>query len=119
MHRREEFLGSRGSAYLFVSTRGKLDGGRVHRVFYELSRQTGAASAGCEPRASAARLPASLRRHGPHPVVPGGRRSAASVAGAVDLGHVYVQGTYWYLSGAPALMTLAMARLERRWGDAS
>jgi integrase len=35
------------------------------------------------------------------------------------LGHVYVQGTYWYLSGEPALMAQAMARLERRWGDAS
>lgn len=35
------------------------------------------------------------------------------------LGHVYVQGTYWHLSGEPELMTQATARLERRWGDAS
>ena len=42
MRRREEFLGSRGSIYLFVSTKGtRLDGGRVHRGFYELSHQTG------------------------------------------------------------------------------
>jgi site-specific recombinase XerD len=42
LRRREEFLRSRGSKYLFVSTKGtRLDGGRVHRAFYELSRQTG------------------------------------------------------------------------------
>jgi integrase len=35
------------------------------------------------------------------------------------LGHVCVAGTYWYLSGNPELMAQAMARLERRWGDAS
>lgn len=41
MRRRDEFLGSRGSMYLFVSTMGtQLIGGRVHRAFYELSRQT-------------------------------------------------------------------------------
>src|SRR4029453_13862881 len=33
------------------------------------------------------------------------------------LGHVYVEGTYWYLSGWPELMAQAMARLERRWGE--
>ena len=32
---------------------------------------------------------------------------------------IHRQRTYWYLSGAPELMTLAMGRLERRWGDAS
>jgi integrase len=35
------------------------------------------------------------------------------------LGHVYVTGTYWYLSDAPELMAHAMARLERRWGEPS
>lgn len=35
------------------------------------------------------------------------------------LGHVYVAGTYWYLSGEPALMAQALQRLERRWGEAS
>jgi integrase/recombinase XerD len=35
------------------------------------------------------------------------------------LGHVYVAGTYWYLSAWPELMAQAMARLERRWGDPS
>jgi integrase len=35
------------------------------------------------------------------------------------LGHVYVAGTYWYLSNSPELMAQAMARLERRWGEPS
>lgn len=35
------------------------------------------------------------------------------------LGHVYVGDTYWYLSGSPELMALAMIRLERRWGGTS
>ena len=35
------------------------------------------------------------------------------------LGHVYVAGTYWYLSSCPELMTQAMDRLERRWGEPS
>jgi integrase/recombinase XerD len=42
MRRREDFLGLRDSNYLFISTKGtRLDVGRVHRAFYELSRQTG------------------------------------------------------------------------------
>ena len=49
-------------AYVFVSNRGnRLDGGRVHRTFYALSRQTGLRGRR-EPRATAARLPASLCR---------------------------------------------------------
>ena len=35
------------------------------------------------------------------------------------LGHVYVAGTYWYLSNSPELMAQAMRRLERRWGEPS
>ena len=35
------------------------------------------------------------------------------------LGHVCVNGTYWYLSDSPELMAQAMMRLERRWGEAS
>jgi hypothetical protein len=35
------------------------------------------------------------------------------------LGHVYVTGTYWYLSSWPELMAQSMARLERRWGEPS
>jgi hypothetical protein len=40
--RRKEFLGPHRSDFVFVSNRGtRLDGGRVRRAFYALSRQTG------------------------------------------------------------------------------
>ena len=35
------------------------------------------------------------------------------------LGHMRVEDTYWYLSAWPELMSHAMARLERRWGEPS
>jgi hypothetical protein len=42
LERRNQFLGKRRSNYVFVSNRGtRLDIGRVHQVFYALSRQTG------------------------------------------------------------------------------
>jgi integrase len=42
LQRRRQFLGPRRSDFVFVSNRGtRLDGGRVHRAFYTLSRQTG------------------------------------------------------------------------------
>jgi integrase/recombinase XerD len=31
------------------------------------------------------------------------------------LGHVFVTGTYWYLTCTPELMEAAAKRLERRW----
>jgi integrase/recombinase XerD len=40
LERRNQFLGNRRSNYFFISNRGtRLDLGRVHRVFYALSRQ--------------------------------------------------------------------------------
>lgn len=33
------------------------------------------------------------------------------------LGHVHVNDTYWYLTGCPELMGLAVKRLERRWKE--
>jgi integrase len=121
MRRREAFLGSLGSTYLFVSTRGtRLDGGRVHRAFYDLSRQTGLRAPGVSrgPRLHDLRHRFAvmvLTRWYQAGIDPQRHLPVLSTF----LGHVYVQGTYWYLSGAPELMTLAMARLERRWGDAS
>ena len=95
LQRRKQYLGLRHSDYVFVSNRGtRLDLGRVHRAFYALSRQTGWYESGDDP---ARRLPAL----------------------STYLGHVYVAGTYWYLSNWPELMAQAMARLERRWGEAS
>ena len=75
LRRGQECLGSCSSRFLFVSNRGtRLDGGRVHRTFYELSRQN--------------RLRAAGVSHGPglhdfrQPVFPnarGGRLSAHGV----------------------------------------
>ena len=31
------------------------------------------------------------------------------------LGHVFITGTYWYLTCTPELMEAAAKRLERRW----
>lgn len=121
LRRREEFLGSHGSPYLFVSTKGtRLDIGRVHRAFYDLSRQTGLRAPGVSrgPRLHDFRHRVAVMvlmqwyRAGIDP-----QRHLPVLS--TFLGHVYVQGTYWYLSGAPELMTLAMARMERRWGDTS
>jgi len=121
MRRRQVFLGSRGSTYLFVSTKGtRLDGGRVRRAFYQLSRQTGLRAPGVShgPRLHDFRhrfAVTVLTRWYQAGVDPQRQLPVLSTY----LGHVYVQGTYWYLSGEPELMTQAMARLERRWGDAS
>src|SRR5262245_65245110 len=42
LRRRKQFLRGRCSDYVFISNRGtRLDSGRVHHVFYALSRQTG------------------------------------------------------------------------------
>jgi integrase len=121
LRRRDEFLGSRGATYLFVSTRGtRLDGGRVHRAFYDLSRQTGLRAPGASrgPRLHDLRhrfAVTVLTRWYQAGIDPQRYLPVLSTY----LGHVYVQGTYWYLSGEPELMTQAMARLERRWGEAS
>jgi len=121
MRRREEFPGSLGSAYLFISTRGtRLDGGRVHRAFYDLSRQTGLRAPGAS---RGPRLHDFRHRFAVNVLI---RWYQAGIDPqrqlpvlSTFLGHVYIQGTYWYLSAAPELMTLAMDRLERRWGEAS
>lgn len=119
LRRREAFLGLRSSVYLFVSTRGtKLDGSRVHRAFYALSQKTGLRASGASrgPRLHDFRHRFAievLTRWYQSGVDPERRLPVLSTY----LGHVYVQGTYWYLSGAPELMTLAMARLDRRWGE--
>jgi integrase/recombinase XerD len=121
LRRREAFLGLHSSAYVFVSTRGtRLDGGRVHRAFYALSRKTGLRAPGASrgPRLHDFRHRFAvevLTRWYQSGIDPERRLPVLSTY----LGHVYLQGTYWYLSGAPELMTLAMARLERRWGEAT
>ncbi len=121
LQRRNRYFRLRCSDYVFVSNRGtRLDGGRVHRAFYALSRQTGLRTPGARngPRLHdfrhrfAVRVLTNWYDCGEDPA----RRLPAL---STYLGHVYVTGTYWYLSGAPELMTHAMSRLERRWGEPS
>jgi len=121
VRRREQFVGKRGSGYVFVSNRGtRLDIGRVHRAFYALSRQTGLRAAGASkgPRLHDFRhrfAVQALTRWYEAGEDPARRLPMLSIY----LGHVYVMGTYWYLSSWPELMAQAMARLERRWGEPS
>ena len=121
LRRRKQYLGLRRSDYVFVSNRGtRLDGGRVHKAFYALSRQTGLRAPGARngPRLHDCRHRFAVRvlthwyESGEDPA----RRLPVL---STCLGHVYVTGTYWYLSAAPELMAHAMARLERRWGKPS
>ena len=121
LRRRKQFLGSRPSDFVFVSNRGtRLDGARVHRAFYTLSRQTGLRALGARtgPRLHdfrhrfAVQVLTRWYEAGEDPV----RRLPLL---STYLGHVCVVGTYWYLSNAPELMAQAMARLERRWGESS
>ena len=106
---------------MFVSSRvPRLDIGRVHRAFYALLRQTGLRAQGArhDPRLHDFRhrfAHLTLLRWYQSGDDPARKMSVLSTY----LGHVYVAGTYWYLSAWPELMTEVMARLEQRWGDPS
>jgi integrase len=119
LQRRRQFLGPRRSDFVFVSNRGtRLDGGRVHRAFYTLSRQTGLRALGSRngPRLH------DFRHRFAVQVLTRWYESGEDPARRLPelstyLGHIYVAGTYWYLSNSPELMAQAMRRLERRWGE--
>ncbi len=118
LRRREDFLRryGRGSTYLFVSNRGtRLDLGRVHRAFYDVSRQAGLRAVGASkgPRLHDFRhrmAVLTLTRWYELGDEPERRLPVLSTY----LGHVCVAGTYWYLTGEPSLMAHALSRLERR-----
>jgi integrase/recombinase XerD len=121
LRRRQRFLDGRCSEYVFISTRGtRLDIGRVHRAFYTLSRQVGLRAAGASkgPRLHDFRHRLAVQ------VLTRWYKSGEDPARKLPLlstflGHVYVAGTYWYLSASPELMAQLMMRLERRWGERS
>jgi integrase len=121
LQRRQRYFGQNISRYVFVSNRGtRLDCGRVHRAFYALSRQTGLRAHGASkgPRLHdfrhrfAVQVLARWYQSGDDPA-----RQLPVLS--TYLGHIYVAGTYWYLSSCPELMAQAMLRLERRWGESS
>lgn len=121
LQRREQFLGQRCSAYVFISNRGtRLDIGRVHRAFYTLSRQTGLRATGAS---KGLRLHDFRHRFAVQVLTrwyEAGEDAARQLPVlSTYLGHVCVSDTYWYLSSWPELMAQAMERLERRWGESS
>lgn len=121
LQRRKQFFGRPISMFVFVNRCGnQLDGGHVHRTFYTLSRCAGLRAPGTSkgPRLHdfrhrfAVQVLTRWYQSGEDPV-----RQLPVLS--TYLGHVCVADTYWYLSAWPELMSQAMARLERRWGESS
>lgn len=116
--RRTSHLGDCDAPHFFVTRTGhQLDGGDVRRTFYRLSRQIGlrGAQASHGPRLH------DFRHRFAVETLLGWYRSGQDVERRLPvlstyLGHVHVSDTYWYLSAHPELMTLAMTRMEQRWG---
>ena len=116
---RADHLGDCQAHHFFVTRTGHpLDSGDVHRTFYRLSRAIG--------------LRGATDSHGPRlhdfrhrfavETLMNWYRSEQDIerrlpALSTYLGHVHVADTYWYLSAHPQLLTLAMARVQRRWEE--
>ncbi|MGH9883837.1 MAG: tyrosine-type recombinase/integrase [Pyrinomonadaceae bacterium] len=115
--RRDRFLCGRTSQSFFVCDRDRqLTPRVVCRAFHKVSRQIGLRTAeqGGGPRLH------DFRHHFALKTLVSWYRSGRDVDRCVPilstyLGHVGVTHTYWYLSLCPELMSLAAARLERRW----
>jgi integrase/recombinase XerD len=115
--RRAGRLRGREALHFFVTRTGHpLDAGDVRRTFYRLSREIGLRGPGDShgPRLH------DFRHRFAVETLTGWYRSQQDVERRLPtlstyLGHVHVADTYWYLSAQPQLMTLAMARMERRW----
>ncbi len=118
LNRREAFFDHPISSYVFVTRCGnRLDMGHVHRTFYALSRRTGLRAEGAS---KGPRLHDFRHRFAVQTLTRwyqlGENAWRLLPLLSAYLGHVYVAGTYWYLSDQPELMAEAMDRLERRWG---
>jgi len=118
--RRQRFLtGRSASSCFFITSRGnRLDGGDIHRTFYQLSRRIGlrGATASHGPRLH------DFRHRFAVQTMLHWYRSGEDVERRLPvlstyLGHVHVADTYWYLSACPELMGQAVARLEQRWEE--
>jgi len=120
LRRRTRHWGQRPvSSFVFVSSGGhRLDGGDIHRTFYQLSRQIGLRGAS---DSHGPRLHDLRHRFATHTLVRWYRSQQDPERKlpllSAYLGHVHVADTQWYLSGSPELMREAMRRLEHRWED--
>lgn len=121
LQRRQRFFAHPVSSYVFVTRYGnRLDMGHVHRTFYTLSRQTGLRVAGVS---KGPRLHDFRHRFAVEALTGWYRKDEDAwrllPVLSTYLGHIYVAGTYWYLTGSPELMAEAMRRLAQRRGGAS
>lgn len=121
LRRREQYFGAAVSKHVFASRRGnRLDGGQVRRTFYILSQRVGlrltGASHGPRLHDFRHRFAVNVLTHWYHQ---GDDVQRQIPVLSTYLGHVHVADTYWYLSAYPELMSQAMSRLERRWGESS
>jgi integrase/recombinase XerD len=113
---RDRFL-ARCPEYFFVSGRGtRLDGAEVRRTFYSLSRQIGLRG----PSDSHGPRLHDFRHRFAVETLIRWYRSGQDVERRLPilstyLGHVHVADTYWYLTGCPELMGLAVKRFEDYW----
>ena len=118
--RRDRYLlDSDASDYFFVSKRGnRLDGAEVRRTFYALSRKIGLRG----PSDSQGPRIHDFRHRFAIQTLVNWYRSGEDVERRISvlstyLGHVHLADTYWYLTGCPELMGLAVKRLERPWRE--
>lgn len=115
--RKRHWAGRTASSHLFVSSTGnRLDGGDIHRTFYQLSRQIGLRG----PSDSHGPRLHDLRHRFATNTLVRWYRSGEDPERRLPLlsaylGHVHVADTQWYLDGSPELMREAMLRLEKRW----
>jgi integrase len=121
LRRRAECFPCTTSPSLIVNKKGRRwDQAAVHRTFYAISRHAGLRAPGQSlgPRLHDFRHRFAIRvltkwyQDGDDPA----RRLPVL---STFLGHARVADTFWYLSAWPELMSQAMNRLERRWGEPS
>ncbi len=104
----------RSNAFLFSSIGTALSYSQVHKTFTELTTAIGLRDGG-RPRIH------DLRHSFAVSTLIGWQQSGADVGARMTvlsnyLGHVNPAGTFWYLSAAPELMSLAADRLDERYG---
>jgi integrase/recombinase XerD len=114
--RRDRFLARRPHTF-FVSSRGaRLDGAKIRRTFYLLSRHIGLRG----PSDSHGPRLHDFRHRFAVETLIRWYRSGQDIERRLPilstyLGHVHVADTYWYLTGCPELMGLAVKRFEDYW----
>lgn len=120
-NRRDALLGEPRSAFFLVAKNGgRIWGPTVRVAFYRISREIGL-RAPSDRRGP--RLHDLRHRFAVETLIrwcrAGEDIEARLPALSTYLGHCGVRDTYWYLSACPELMSVAVQRLDRRWGSVS